>query len=96
MKTDDRPITPIERMVDEACGYQPGMAKQKLMDEDTEDTALVCAVLDAVVSWWVRHRPAKWTEAQHLAHYTINCDFADCDLARLVARIVQRDNRTKE
>jgi hypothetical protein len=68
-----RTRSPIEMMVDKACGYDPSKdttpAKEPLADE----SAALLAVADAAVLWWINRRPVQWKEKEHLKNPTINC-----------------------
>ena len=47
-------------------------------------------VYNAAKFWWERHRPIKWTLAEHLELPSVNtATSAEGDLARAVARIVK-------
>lgn len=53
------------------------------------------AVLNAAASWWEQHRPAGWTETEHLKHPAINtATDAEASLAMVVADLVRdQENR---
>ncbi len=77
--------SPIQMMVDQACGFDPNAPKPKPVTLDAETKALL-AVVDAAEVWWKGRRPISFRLAQHLKNPTVNCtDDAEVALARAVA-----------
>lgn len=91
-------LSPIEQMIDAACGLKPGEVpeskKQELSDEQV--TAWL-AVVAAAETWWQSKRPTRWRVAQHLKNPTINTTSeAEKILARAVAAMVKIEREAKK
>lgn len=85
--------SPIEAMVDQACGISPAES-ERLRKEATAlasaQTAALLSVEKAARAWWKTRRPVGWKESQHLANPTINCtDSKERTLAHAVAKWVK-------
>lgn len=53
------------------------------------ENARLLRVVDAALTWWRRHRPVDWDEAEHLRYPLVNTTTdAEKDLARAVADYV--------
>lgn len=60
----------------------------------TMGTDLDKELRNAAIAWWKNHRPLAWDKALHLKNPTINTlNNAERRLARIVAKIVERDGR---
>lgn len=83
-----RARSPIEMMVDKACGFDPSVAPaRKLLDAEA---AAFLAVADAAKAWWEGKRPLAFTEDDHLDEPTVNCTGArDNALCLAVAEMVR-------
>lgn len=73
--------SPIEAMIDEACGYNPGVESEDLMR-----AAVLLGLADAAEEWFAERCPIRWTEAQHIEQPEVNCNTeAGKRLARAVS-----------
>lgn len=79
------PQSPVKMMLDAAFGrQQPGSA-------GGTDAAVLQAVAEAAVAWWIGRRPAGWSLAQHLADPAVNCEGDhERELAAAAARWISR------
>ncbi len=84
----DAMTSPIERMVDEACGVnKPGVPSlgHEIEALDRQSKALL-QLADAAENWWGIRRPTSFDEQQHIDHPTINrTGVIERELARAVA-----------
>jgi hypothetical protein len=82
-------MTPIKRMVDEACGVKQPAGKIRSNNIDEAGKRLK-AVGDAAKAWWEAGRPAAWTEDEHCERPAVNCvTEAERNLAVAVGRLVE-------
>ena len=55
-------------------------------DTERERVERMRRVVDAALTWWLRHRPVDWDEAEHLRYPLVNTTTdAEKNLARAVA-----------
>ena len=61
------------------------------------ENARLLRVVDAALTWWRRHRPVDWDEAEHLRYPLVNTTTdAEKDLARACAAYVATRAPTTE
>ncbi len=87
------PRSPIEQMVDQACGFDPKERALAVGHErlDVGSTALL-ATADAATAWWKSRWPDGWNVDRHLASPCVNCDSEeDKALALAAAAVVRLD-----
>ena len=76
-------ISPIERMVDEACGVPSLNHKTEALDRQSK---ALLRLADAAERWWGTRRPMSFDEQQHLDNPAVNCvGTSEIELARSVA-----------
>jgi hypothetical protein len=68
-----RSRSPIEMMVDKACGYDPTKDTTEVKEPLADEAKALLAVADAAVAWWRDNRPLGWNQKKHLAYPSINC-----------------------
>lgn len=85
--------SPIEQMVDRACGISPTelqRMQQEAKELEDKQTRALLAVEKAARGWWLTKRPVGWKRSQHLANPTVNCtDAKEKALAHSVAKWVK-------
>lgn len=82
-----RPRSPIEMMVDQACGRDPNAVPEKAPLED--ETKAFMQVVDTAKAWWESRRPADFDVDAHLRNPTVNTNSAaETALATAVANMV--------
>lgn len=85
--------SPIEALVNQACGISPAEIK-RMKKEATEladaQTAALLALEKSARAWWLQRRPVGWTRRKHLANPAINCNGKDeIRLAEMVANWIK-------
>ena len=65
--------TPIEIMIDKACGFD-GSSSVPIPKNEMPETMpdMLLAVADAAKEWWRGKRPISYTRKKHLNNPTIN------------------------
>src|SRR5579859_839634 len=83
--------SPIQQMVDRACGFTPEEAArvdaERKASQDA-DTERLLAVAEAALWWWSCNKPVGWTLAKHRRNPTVNCAYdSQAQLARAAAAL---------
>ena len=85
--------SPIEQMVDRACGISPAeieRMKKEAAELADAQTAALLALEKSARAWWRQRRPVDWTRRKHLANPTVNCNGKDeIRLAEMVANWIK-------
>lgn len=81
--------SPIERMIDEATGYDGCKVKPIRNNPDKRAEALL-EIADRSMEWFERKKPRSWTEEKHLENPEVNCKSSvEIGLARAVSEWIK-------
>jgi len=87
--------SPIEMMIDKACGVPPGFkpARPQRLSRKEQDlpeaSKLLLEIADHAEAWWRGYRPDGWSLRRHIADPVVNIPMllpAHQKLARKIAR----------
>ncbi len=84
--------SPMDTLVDQACGFDPAEADNLWKKLDVERRDAVMQAIDELIAWWLSKRPEGWSKRRHLANPLVNRHLGlleECALATSAARLVR-------
>ena len=71
-----QPRSPIEIMIDQACGLGPSDVDKILAEKEENRTQAIVDLANAAIAWWDSHCKnygLKWSRKKHMENPHINC-----------------------